>query len=111
MQVVSLEEMKAFSEEKMKKNKLFDSERMFCDLYCFEPGQAQKAHIHAGEDKVYYVLEGQGQFQVGEEEASLAAGAAVLAPAGLLHGVKNHSEGKLVVLVFMAPKPSHTKKP
>ena len=29
-----------FSSEKMKKNGLFETERMFCDLYCFEPGQS-----------------------------------------------------------------------
>jgi len=111
MQIVTFEKMKVFSGEKMKKNKLFDSERMFCDLYCFEPGQSQKAHIHASEDKVYCVLEGEGQFQVGEEKQTLSSGSALLAPAGLIHGVKNGSNQKLVVLVFMAPKPSPAAKP
>ena len=30
---------KAFNEQKMQKVNLFETERMFCDLYCFEPGQ------------------------------------------------------------------------
>ena len=68
MQVLSLEKMKAFSSEKMKKTNLFDTERMFCDLYCFEPGQAQKPHAHDGEDKVLYVVVGVGFFRVGNEE-------------------------------------------
>ena len=27
-----------FAAEKMKKNNLFTTDRMFCDVYCFEPG-------------------------------------------------------------------------
>jgi mannose-6-phosphate isomerase-like protein (cupin superfamily) len=107
MQVLNIEKMKSFTSEKMKKTNLFDTERMFCDLYCFEPGQAQKPHAHEGEDKVYYVLEGEGLFRVGEEEQSVKAQSIVLAPAGVDHGVTNRSAGRLVVLVVMAPKPHH----
>jgi quercetin dioxygenase-like cupin family protein len=107
MQVLSLEKIKAFSSEKMKKTNLFDTERMFCDLYCFEPGQTQKPHAHEGEDKVYYVVEGEGLFRVGNEEQSIKAQSALLAPAGVEHGVTNRSSQRLVVMVFMAPKPHH----
>jgi hypothetical protein len=31
----------SFSADKMKKVNLFDTERMFCDVYCFEPGQTR----------------------------------------------------------------------
>ena len=105
MQVLNIEKMKAFSSEKMKKLNLFDTERMFCDLYCFEPGQAQKPHAHEGEDKVYYVLEGEGLFRIGNETQKVKAQSIILAPAGSEHGVTNQSSEKLVVLVFMAPKP------
>ncbi len=96
-----------FSKEKMKKNGLFETDRFFCDLYCFEPGQAQAPHTHANEDKVYYVVEGRGSFKVGEEEKELAAGDIVLAPAGQNHGVANRGGQRLVTLVFVTPKPSH----
>ncbi len=55
----------SFSAEKMKKNGVFETERFFCDTYCFEKGQEQKAHSHTDEDKIYYVLEGRGSFTVG----------------------------------------------
>ena len=58
----------AFSEEKMRKNSLFDSPRLFYDVYCLLPGQHQKVHAHENSDKVYYVLEGTGRFTVGDEE-------------------------------------------
>jgi hypothetical protein len=33
-----------FSSEKLVKVPLFDSDRMFFDVYCVGPGQAQKVH-------------------------------------------------------------------
>ncbi len=89
----------------MNKVSLFDTDKFFCDIYCFEPGQSQKVHSHDGSDKVYYVLEGKGKVTVGTEEKELLADEITIAPAGEDHGVVNHTGEKLVVLVFMAPKP------
>lgn len=101
-----LEDHLSFSEEKMRKNALFDSTNLFYDAYCLLPGQAQKVHAHDGSDKVYFVVRGTGRFTVGEEEADLAEGHAVIARAGEPHGVRNDSEDELVLLVTMAPRPS-----
>ena len=97
---------KAFNTEKMNKVNLFETDRMFCDLYCFEPGQQQKVHAHAGSDKVYYVLEGCGTFHIGGESEELRTSSTVMAPSGVGHGVTNTSNERLVLLVYMAPKPS-----
>lgn len=95
-----------FSEEKLQKNSLFDSERLFYDTYCLLPEQAQKVHAHEESDKVYYVLEGTGRFTVGEEEEDLGKGQAVIARAGEPHGVRNDTGENLVLLVTMAPPPA-----
>ncbi len=95
-----------FSEEKLQKNSLFDSERLFYDTYCLLPGQAQKVHAHEDSDKVYYVLEGTGRFTVGNEEEALSEGHAIIARAGEPHGVRNDTEGNLVLIVTMAPPPA-----
>ena len=96
-----------YSQDKMKKNGLFETERMFCDLYCLESGQAQKPHTHEGSDKIYFVVEGKGLFQIGEDERELGESEIALAPSGQRHGVSNPGPGRLMLLVFMAPKPSH----
>jgi quercetin dioxygenase-like cupin family protein len=96
-----------FSPDKMKKNGVFETERFFCDTYCFEPGQTQSPHTHGREDKIYCVLEGRGVFTVGDEERELGPGEIALAPAGQNHGVANRSQQRLVTLVFMTPKPQH----
>ena len=105
MNVVTLADLQQFNSEKMRKNNVFQTERFFCDIYCFEPGQDQKGHVHRDQDKVYIVLEGQGTFQVGAEQRVLVAGQGTLASAGKEHGVKNHTSGRLKVLVFVAPNP------
>jgi quercetin dioxygenase-like cupin family protein len=100
-----ISEAVGFASDKMKKNGLFETERLFCDLYCFEPGQSQAPHTHDGSDKIYYVVEGRGFFSIGEEERELAAGDIAIASSGLRHGVENRASGRLMLLVFMAPKP------
>lgn len=105
MKVIRLEEYQQFSPEKMKKNNIFETPRFFCDIYCFEPGQEQKGHIHGEQDKVYFVLEGEGTFQVGAVKRVLGLGQGTMAPAGEEHGVKNDSGKRLKVLVFVAPNP------
>ena len=95
----------AFAGDKMKKNGLFETERLFCDIYCFEPGQNQAPHTHEGSDKIYYVVEGKGLFRVGEEERELSPREIAIAPSGQRHGVENNGPDRLVLLVFMAPKP------
>ena len=96
-----------FSADKMKKNGIFETERFFCDVYCFEPGQTQPPHTHQGADKVYYVLKGKGMFQVGAEERQLGEGEIVIAASGQKTRRCTRLEAAAVVLVYMAPKPSH----
>ena len=53
-------------------------------------------HAHQGADKFYFVLEGEGKFTVGDEERHATAGALVVAPAGIAHGVTNTSGERLI---------------
>ena len=105
MEVVNFESLVRFSDEKMQKIPLFDSEKYFCDLYCLRPGQDQRVHTHPESDKIYVVLRGSGSFHIGGEERQLNGGQAVIARPGEAHGVRNTGEQDLVLLVFMTPKP------
>jgi mannose-6-phosphate isomerase-like protein (cupin superfamily) len=95
-----------FALEKMQKSNLYETPNFFCDVYGLEPGQEQKPHAHDDADKLYYVLDGRGLFLVGDEERELTTHQIVLAPAGLQHGVRNTSEARLTLLVFMSPNPN-----
>ena len=105
MEVVNLESLALFSDEKMRKIPVFDSEKYFCDLYCLRPGQDQRVHAHDESDKIYVVVRGSGSFHIAGEERELKSGQAVVARPGEAHGVRNTGEQDLVLLVFMTPKP------
>lgn len=108
MQRVMVAGQARFVAERMQKVALFATDRFFCDLYCLAPGQAQRPHSHPHSDKVYYVTSGCATITVGEEVAEAEPGVAVLAPAGVEHGVVNRSSGPVTLLVFMTPRPEHT---
>lgn len=90
-----------FAAEKLAKTNLFDSPRMFLDVYGLLPGQSQKPHRHGDADKVYFALAGHGTVAIGEREFPLGPGQVAVCPAGLDHGVRNDGGESLVLLVMM----------
>ena len=92
-----------FSADRFQKVNLFETDRMFCDTYCFEPGQEQAAHKHQGADKIYYVLEGEGFFTVGDHQRVAKQGMLIVAPGGVPHGVTNNGRERLSLLVTISP--------
>ena len=103
--IKSVQEHVGSKEDKFYKTTLFRSDALLLGLNCLDPGQDQKAHEHAGQDKFYYVIEGQGRFQIGDDIQSASAGQVVWAPAGMVHGVSNESSSRLTLLVGIAPAP------
>jgi quercetin dioxygenase-like cupin family protein len=87
------------------KSTIFQSPRMLVGMDCLEPGQAQPPHQHAGRDKFYFVVEGRGRFTIGEWTEECEVGMVIWAPADMAHGVENIGEGRLVMLIGMAPEP------
>lgn len=77
---------------------------LFAGLNCFETGQAQRIHTHAGADKFYLILSGKARMTVGAETRVVEAGTLVWAPAGVSHGV-DEALVRTVMLVAMAPPP------
>jgi mannose-6-phosphate isomerase-like protein (cupin superfamily) len=87
------------------KSTMFRSDRLMLGLNCLHPGQAQTPHVHGGQDKFYFVVEGTGEFLVGDERQSAGEGTIVWAPSDVSHGVVNTGSRRLVLLVGMAPAP------
>lgn len=89
---------------------LFAGQYLFVGLNCFEPGQSQKIHTHAGADKFYLVVSGKARMTVGSETREVGAGTLVWAPADLPHGVAEALE-RTVMLVAIAPPPKAVTRP
>ena len=100
----------AYSAEKMGKSTLFQSPRLLVGLNAFEPGQAHALHAHAGMDKVYSVVEGEGVFLLEGRELPMRAGDLLVAPEGVPHGIRNTGTSRLLVLAILAPAPG-TREP
>jgi len=94
-----------FRAEKMGKADLVSSEYLFAGLNSFEPGQVHQLHTHAGQDKLYFILEGKGDVTVGDKTSRVGQGDLVLARTGEAHALANPGPERLVVMVVMAPPP------
>ena len=94
-----------FTPDKMGKATLFESPRILVGLNCFEPGQEHALHAHAGLDKVYQVIVGQGEFLLDGRSIPMQAGRMLIAPEGVPHGIRNTGRERLVVLAILAPGP------
>jgi mannose-6-phosphate isomerase-like protein (cupin superfamily) len=100
------EQFAVYDPQKMGKATLFRSDRLLVGLNCFEPGQEHKLHAHAGMDKVYHVLEGEGLFLLEGRELPMQAGVMLVAPDGVPHGIRSTGSGRLCVLTILAPAPA-----
>lgn len=109
MQVHDLFKSAEFQPDKMKKKNLFSSPRMFFDIYCLEPSQQQALHRHDNNDKIYLVVDGEVEVMLGSEKQILHPNQAVVASAGIPHGILNRSASRAVVAVMMAPHPAFEK--
>ena len=106
----SLDALAGFSSEQATKVDVLRGQHLFVGLNCFEPGQSQKTHVHAGSDKFYVVLSGKARMIVGDEIRDAIPGTLVWAPADLPHGVVEALE-RTVMLVAMAPPPGVSRRP
>ena len=90
----------------MGKTTIYQSSHLLVGLNAFEPGQSHQLHAHAGMDKVYLVLEGEGLFLLEGETLPMRAGDLLVAPDGVPHGVDNNSGARLLVMAMLAPAPA-----
>ena len=91
--------------DKMGKSTIFQSPRLMIGLNAFEPGQSHALHAHAGMDKMYYVVEGEGLFLLEGRELPATAGDLLVAPEGVAHGVRNTGAKRLLLIAVLAPAP------
>ena len=103
--VIRPHDLAVYSPQKMGKATIFESPRLLVGLNAFEPGQEHALHAHAGQDKVYHVLEGAGRFLLEGRELEMKAGDLLVAPEGVAHGVRNTGTSRLLVLAVLAPAP------
>ena len=83
----------------------FDSPLRFV-IYCeIDPGHSIGYHRHGANEEVYVILEGTGRMTVNGEVREVVPGDVLLNKPGWEHGLENHSDTLLKILVFEAALP------
>lgn len=78
--------------------------RFNVSIITLSPGRhGPEAHIHDDEDDAFYVLDGDLQFAIDEQEVLVAAGTFVLVPPGVMHTFRNPTSSPVRMLNIHAP--------
>ncbi|MDV4343823.1 cupin domain-containing protein [Methanoculleus sp. YWC-01] len=85
--------------------KVYDTEHATAVVITLAPGESLKKHI-TPVDVFFYVLEGTGIVEIGDERAEVGADRLVESPAKIPHRWMNESDGTFRVLVVKVPRPT-----
>lgn len=102
-----LNQVAHFSEDEAQINDVFKSDQLQLDVLSLNPHQYLSPQIEPLSDIVYFVLAGEGVFEVGEEVLVLTRNTTVLVEPGVSSGIINENDAQLTVLKFMAPPGVH----
>ena len=83
---------------------IYNKDEAMITVLTLEPGQSLKRHI-TPVDVAFYVLEGTGVVEVGDEKLEVTKDTLIESPKDILHCWYNDSEEPLRVMVVKAPKP------
>ncbi|MBN2725397.1 MAG: cupin domain-containing protein [Deltaproteobacteria bacterium] len=84
---------------------LYDTPDAMITIITLKPGQSLKRHI-TPVNVAFYVIEGSGEVEIGEERLKVDRDTLVESPANIVHCWYNTSEKPLKFMVVKAPKPA-----
>jgi mannose-6-phosphate isomerase-like protein (cupin superfamily) len=89
--------------------KIYESPHAMAVVITLQPGEALKKHI-TPVDVFFYVLEGTGVIEIGEERQTVGRDMLIESPARIPHKWTNESKVVFRVLVVKVPKPTEETK-
>ena len=93
----------------VKVSKLYDTENAQVVHITLEPGESLKKHI-TPVDVVFYVLEGKGMVEIGDEKKEVVVDTLINSPAKIPHCWYNESDAALRFLVVKVPRPRESTR-
>jgi quercetin dioxygenase-like cupin family protein len=87
--------------------KIYDHENARGVHILLKPGERLRRHI-TPVDVMFYVLEGEGVVEIGDEKTAVGRDSAVHSPAKIVHCWYNESDSDLRVLVVKTPRPTES---
>jgi len=89
--------------------KIYDTPHAVAVVITLQPGEALKKHI-TPVDVFFYVLEGTGVIEIGDEKKTVEKDMLVESPAKIPHRWANESKAVFRVLVVKLPRPTEETK-
>ena len=89
--------------------KLYDTEHAQVIQILLKPNQSLKRHI-TPVDVIFYVLEGTGIVEIGDEQKEVGPDTLIDSPANIPHCWHNRGNTDLRVLVIKVPRPTNPTK-
>ncbi len=83
---------------------LYNTKDAMVTVITLKPGQSLKKHI-TPVDVAFYVLDGEGIVQIGDEKEKVEKNSLVESPRDILHCWYNESDRDLIFMVIKAPRP------
>lgn len=105
VQETNLKDHVHFSPDGVRRETVFDTERLWAEVLCFERSQRVGPVMDPNSDALFTVAAGQAVFQVDGSRKRAAQWDTVLVPAGSEVSVTNASVEPLVLYLVAAPPP------
>ena len=110
MKLIEIEEaVNIDNPHNVKAQKIYDTENAQVVHITLNPGESLKRHI-TPVDVFFYVLEGSGIVEIGDEKKEVKKDTLIESPAKILHCWYNESDEVLRVLVVKVPRPTQATK-
>ena len=105
LQTVNMDDIREFDKHDLLKKQPLTTDKFVFNTFFLKPRQVLKLHKHPATDELFYIIEGRGQFTVGDNQVMVDSGSAVYGPATVPHGMVNSGDKDLVMISVQAPKP------
>ena len=88
---------------------LHNTEHVQVSMVTLKPGEALLRHV-TPVDVFFYVIEGEGFVEIGDEQEAVAADMLIDSPARIPHRLLNEGDGDFRFLVVKTPRPTRATK-
>ncbi len=88
---------------------LHNTEHVQVSMVTLQPGEALKRHV-TPVDVFFYIIEGEGIVEIGDEQESVSADMLIDSPAGIPHRLLNQGDAVFRFLVVKTPRPTRATK-
>lgn len=108
IQTVKVNEVQEFNADTYVKKGPLTTDKLVFNTFFLKPRQVLAFHKHPATDELFFIVDGVGQFTVGNESVAVGPTSAVYGPMNVFHGLINSGNKEMTVISVQAPKPVET---